>query len=83
MTTVQLKERFVVFRCVLASLYETLSLRPLVRWLVGHSFVKFDEQWPLWILGGRRDKEEGGARRKERRGGRSDEEEGVRRRVKK
>ena len=73
------------------------STGPSVRWSVGNAFVKIDEKWPFkdskrlrqcWTRkkeeqGGRRDEEEGGARRKERRGGRSDEEEGVTRRVKK
>ena len=40
-----------LFRCVLASLYEALSVRPLVGWSVGwsvrHAFVKIDEKWPF------------------------------------
>ena len=66
------------------------SVRPLVRRSVTLS-SKSMKNGLLWILsdwdsagrGRKRNKEEGGTRRKEGRGGRSDEEEGATRRVKK
>ena len=70
-----------------------ISIRGLVRWLVGWSVAPlcFRQNRLLRILndldssgrGKKRDEEERGTRRKEGRGGRSDEEEGATRRVKK
>ena len=76
-----------------------ISIRGLVRPSVGPSvgrsvrnvFVKINENGLLWILsdrgsagrGRKRNKEEGGTRRKEGRGGRRDKEEGATRRVEK
>ena len=76
-----------IFRCVLASLYEVVSVGRLVGWSVGWSVMlssKSTKNRLLRILnevdsagrGNKRDEEEGGTRRNEERGGRRGGQEG-------
>ncbi len=57
-----------LLRCVLASLFEALSVSPLVGCSVGAAFVKYSEKWIFTTRRkegrGRSNEEEGGARRK-------------------